>query len=769
MQNNTNYLENTFPDSNIDPRLKGYDWILKYAKAAWDASSANMPNSLYNGRKDMEEVTMYGMGKQSTDKYKRMLLGKDATDKNWLNVDWTPPPIIPKFREIAISKLMQRLFDISVYAVDPLSKSEEDLIWSAHRNKILMREALQGSGLENSPALRQNPGDPEDMEQLEIEMQFGYKHNLAMEAEEGIQLAFQQNKIEKERKKVCEALYDHGIGGYREWIDENGNVRFKAVNPKNLILSFCQQADFSDSPYIGEVQMVLVADLAQYFDPPTLDEITRSVAGKFSNPTISSLPVSNNLSAYWNKFKVQVVDLEFVSANTYVYKQHVDSKGNIRFGKTDYEDLKKTRNVMVEGESEPKYTQSTRKVIYTTKWIIGTDHMYEYGLSKNMARKPSSWTDTQLSYHLIAWNFDNMQFGGITKRLIPIADNHALTWFKLQNLKNQLIPYLINIDYDALENVPFGANGKDMSPAEVMDLIFQKFVVIGRSSGIDGKQANGKIVDIIPSGMLTAFEQLYNDLNMNYALMQQISGFNAVTDGSSINPKMLKSVANLQVDATNSALYMISDAERQVMLDLSDAIVMKMQIAVKLGKISGYIKPLGSSTVKFLEINPDISLREFGLYIDDAPTTDERNELLAEINMKDSQGLLSPADKILIKSCRNLKQAAMLLSYKLEKKQKEQQEFELQKIQQNNQGAQQAALMAEQAKQQTAQIEGQLKIDQINAQGQWQFVTTQLKVNGANSDTNVLSEAKKIAAQIQADATVKKAQLTKKEPVGLNS
>lgn len=754
-------MDNVFPDSNIDPRLKDKDWILKFAKAAWSTSSSNLANALFHGRRDMDEVTMYAMGKQSVDKYKRMLTGQDATDKNWLNVDWTPPPIIPKFREIAISKLMQRLFDISVYAVDPLSRTEEDQVWAERRAKLVMRQALEGSEFQNIPSLQIAPGEPEDMEQLQIEMQFGYKHNLAMEAEQGIDLTLQQNKIEKERKKVCEALYDHGIGGYREWIDENGSVKFRAVNPKNLILSFCEKSDFTDASYIGEIKMVMVADLAPYFDPLTLDEITKSVAGKYSNPSSSVLPVSGGLGAFWNKFKVQALDLEFVSYNIYAYKQHIDNKGNIRFGKTEFEDLAKTRNITTDEGAEPKYMQSSRKVVYTTKWIVGTDYMYDYGLSKNMARKPSSWWDTSMSFHLIAWNFDDMQFAGITKRLIPIADNHALTWFKLQNLKNQLIPYIVQLDYDALENIPFGANGKDMSPMEVMDLLFQKFVAIGRSSGIDGKQANGRIVDIVPSGMLQAFEQLYSDLNMNYGLMQQISGFNVVTDGSSINPKMLKSVANLQVDATNSALYMISDAERQVFLDLCDAIVMKMQIAVKLGKVQGWMKPLGESTVKFLEINPDISLREFGLFIDDAPTEQERNELLQEINMKDSQGLLSPADKILIKSCRNLKQAAMLLSYKLEKKQKELQQFELQKIQENNAGSQQAAIASEQMKQQTEQIIGQFKLDQINAQGQWQFITAQLKVNGANSDTSVLSEAKKIAAQIQADASVKKAQISK--------
>ena len=111
---------NTYPNQQIDPRDKGYDWILSYVKAAWSDSRGYVPNNMLNfGQSKMNEIREYALGRQSTTKYKKMLLADEQTDKSWLNIDWTPPSFLTNFREIAISKLVQRRYDIQAFAVDP--------------------------------------------------------------------------------------------------------------------------------------------------------------------------------------------------------------------------------------------------------------------------------------------------------------------------------------------------------------------------------------------------------------------------------------------------------------------------------------------------------------------------------------------------------------------------------------------------------------------------------------------------------------------------
>jgi hypothetical protein len=334
---------NTYPNQQIDPREKGYDWILQYCKAAWGDSRGYVPNNMLNfGQSKMNEIREYALGRQSTTKYKKLLNVDEQQDKTWLNIDWTPPSFLTKFREIAISKLVQRRYAINAFAVDPIAKSEEDNYFTEMKVKILMREAAQKAGnqeLLNSPVLAPQPGEAQDLEQLKMEEQFGYKHVMSMEAEMAASLAMYQNKFEEKRKRTIENLFDFGMGGYTEYIDENGQVKLREINPENMVLSYCAKNDFSDLVHWGEVREVYVGDLAPWFTVEQMNQIVQSVAGRFGNP--SNFMYGTDYSKYWNRFKVLVLDFEFLSWNDYTYKEEVDNRGNVRFGKTKYQDATK--------------------------------------------------------------------------------------------------------------------------------------------------------------------------------------------------------------------------------------------------------------------------------------------------------------------------------------------------------------------------------------------------------------------------------------------
>lgn len=764
---------NTYPNQQIDPREKGYDWILQYCKAAWGDSRGYVPNNMLNfGQSKMNEIREYALGRQSTTKYKKLLNVDEQQDKTWLNIDWTAPSFLTKFREIAISKLVQRRYDINAFAVDPIAKSEEDKYFTEMKVKILMREAAQKVGskeLLESPALALQPGEAEDLEQLKMEEQFGYKHVMSMEAEMAANLAMYQNNFEEKRKRTIENLFDFGLGGYTEYIDENGQVKLREINPENMVLSYCAKNDFSDLVHWGEVREVYVGDLAPWFTPEQMNQIVQSVAGRFGNP--SNFMYGTDYSKYWNRFKVLILDFEFLSWNDYTYKQEVDNRGNVRFGKTKYQDATKLavnkEGVMekmgtipnmvdytMKGQSEPVFMPVTKKVVYKCKWLIQTDYMYDWGMSENQIRKPSSWWDTKLNIQLYSWNFYKMRFAGITERLIPLEDKASLAWFRLQNMSNKLIPYLINIDLNALEGVDFGAGGEKMNPTKVMDFIFSNFVVPYRSTDLLSQNPNYKPVSIEASGQLAVFGQLYQELQNTLDMMRQVSGLNELTDGSTPNAKTLVPVANAAMESTNNALYLLSFADKQLVQALADAIVSKVQIAVKLGKVEGYARALGEETVKFLRINPDIALHEFGIFIQDVPSDFERQQLIQELNIRDSQGLIEPEDKILVMSTKNLKMASMLLAYRIKKRREKLQEFELQKIQEASQGNAMAVQVAEQEKRTTLQTQLEVDIARINAEKQWEYIIQMGKKEKDIQEAEIQKEAKVIAQRIQADSRI---------------
>lgn len=755
-----------YPDHEIDPKKKDYNWILAYVKAAFADNRGYVPQMPINsGQSRMQEIKEYAIGKISIAKYQKELLPTDQQDQTWMAVDWTPLGLLPKFRQIAIARILQQEFDIQAFAVDALSKSEEDAYFSTQKVKLMMRDAVTqaGGNPDEFPELRIGQGEPKDMEELKKQLDFGYKHIMSMEAENADMLVAQNSNISELEKRTVEHLYDFGLGGYKNYIDENGMVWDEEINPENLVLSYCSKNDFSDLTHGGIIREVFVGDLAPYFTKDQLNKIITQVAGKFGNPALFTY--GTDLSTYWNRFKVLVLDFQFLSWNTTYYESEIDKRGNPRFRKTQFKNLRVDENGILEAENdepltetgdkgnvEPKFRHIKRKVVYKTKWLIKTDFMYDYGLSENQIRKGRNWWDTHLDMYLYSWNFYKMQFMGITERLMPLEDQANLIWFKLQNTRNRILPYLISLDLNSLEGVSFGKGGKNWTPDEIIDFVFSTFVVPYRSTDLLSKNPNFKPVQIENTGQLQIIDRLWADLLNTVEMMRQVAGLNEITDGSTPNSKNLTATTEAANFSTNNALWLIQNARKQLRVKLADANIAKVQIAVKLGKVSGYTKALGSETVKFLQINPNISNHEFGIFYQDVPTQAQKELFWQTLNAKEYQGFIEPQDKIFVMSCRNLKQAEIELAYRIKKRKEEAQAYELQKMQEQANANTQTAMQLEQMKQQSSIVMLQAQIELENVKGQWQYTIEMMKKQNDANEAQIQSQAKVVSSQITADA-----------------
>ena len=84
----------------------------------------------YNQWRNFRRLRLYARGEQSVAKYKQEL----AIDGelSYLNLDWTPVPILPKFVDIVVNGMSDRLFSVKAFAQDALSQSKrskyQDLI-----------------------------------------------------------------------------------------------------------------------------------------------------------------------------------------------------------------------------------------------------------------------------------------------------------------------------------------------------------------------------------------------------------------------------------------------------------------------------------------------------------------------------------------------------------------------------------------------------------------------------------------------------------------
>lgn len=730
-----------YPPNDINPKDKDIAWGMKYAKAAWSDWNYTIPRTcFYNAADKYEELRLYAQGKQPINKYKKLLAVDEQTDNTWLVVDWSVRPVVPKFRDIAISRLMQQQYNIVATPIDPQAKGELDQFYANMKAKIAVRKLLeqQNPDLATHPMVQPQPGEPLDFEELEMRVEFGEQFNRSKDAEQVVQLMFYENDVDMMRRRWDESFFDCGPAGYKAWLGKDGRPKCRDVNPEAVITNWCRFPDFRDLKHAGEVIDVGIVDMATmkndngqpYFTEEEIEDMRNNIAGKWSNPAMVGR--SSNYFKNYDRQSVKVLDIQFYSYNELNYERNINRRGNVMFNEVEWD----RRN-----NKKDKYLRKKIKVVYEIKWVIGTDYAYDFRLKKNMKRSvdPKKMADTTLDYKFFAPNFYEMRTLSMMERLMPLEDEHMMTIYRIQNFVNRMVPNGWWVDLDALENVALNKGGENMKPVDLLQMFFETGVLVGRSKDIMGDNVNYKPIIPIDNNAFNQLQALYQHLQMILTQMQSIIGLNELTDGSTPNAKTLNGVASIAVQSTNNALYQIQYGERFLLKNLAEDMLMLSRYAIKTGELEGFAKALNSNTLQFIKASEDIPLRDYGIMLDEKPTDDQKQLLLMQLQQDQAQGLLDTADALYILNVYNIKQAQQMLAYKVRKNKEAAQKAEMAKIQENNQGAQQAAMVAEQAKQQTLQLEWGLKTqymrEEMQLKAQIQQMELQIKY-GMNTENN---------------------------------
>lgn len=727
----------SFPSHNIDPRKKDEKWHLDYCKAMWEDAASQPKSMFYHNAQQYDRIKSYAHGRQDTAQYKKAMHIDEQSNTTYAVLDFKVLPIVKKHRQIALGKLQKSDYNIVATPIDALARNEADKYFAVIKAKIMLRNELmkQNPELAQSPLLQPEAKEPLDMEELEMQMEFGYKHNYAIEVEQGVQLIFNQNEIKKVRHKVFENLFDEGVAVIKDWMEPDGKVRFRVADNRSVITNSCRYYNFSDLLYCGEVI------------DPTWNDFREQASGQFDEQQFEKIydackaqndsyrHLSRDKSA--DKFKVKVLDIEWFSVDEQVYEEGFTQYGNPFLTKTDF------KNKGKEGTKVVK-----KKNVYRAKWVVGTDFIYDFGLASYIKR-PKGISETELSYHIVATNFHDMKASGIMEDLIPIADQVQIAWLKLQNIRNQLIPYAFEIDLDALEDVALSKGGEAMQPKDLLQMLFQNGILISRRKGLSHNNPNYKTIQFVETNYGTAIAEAWNDLQSNIALIREATGFNELTDGSTPNPKTLTTPAQMAYEATNNSLYQIVYGEECLLLKLAKAVLCRMVRAVKMGKVEGYIQSLGTNTVKFISVSPEIGIHDFGLMLENKPTPEQKNILQQMMAKGMQEGTLEPTDIIMVENCFNLKQAEQILAFRIKKRKEEQQQRAIALQQQNGQIQIQSAQAAENEKRRTNQEEYALKKDLLITEKQLDLQIKQMELQikyGINQD-QLQSKEKQVAMQ----------------------
>ena len=675
-----------------------YEWFRR------DSGSARY----YNQWKDFNRLRLYARGEQPIQKYKNEL-AIDG-DLSYLNIDWTPVPIIPKFVDIVVNGMSDRLFTIKAYAQDALSAERrnkyQELIEGEMAAKEVLLEVQDKFGVD--PFMVDPEDLPNDDEQLSLFMQLNYKPAVELAEEEAINTILLENHYDDTKRRFDYDLTTIGIAvGKHEFLPGEG-VKINYVDPANVIYSYTEDPYFRDCFYWGEVKTVPMSELIK-INPKLTKEELEEIA-KTNQSWGEYYSVSRFYSDdVFSRDTCTLLYFNYKTTKTYVYKKKILEGNATRVIEKD-ESFNPPAEMMEEGRFER--IEKTIDVWYEGVMVAGTQIVLKWQLMENMVRPKSASQMAMPNYVAVAPRMYKGTIESLTRRMIPFADLIQITHLKLQQVISRMVPDGVFIDADGLNEVDLG-NGNAYNPEDALRLYFQTGSVVGRSYTGDGDFNNAR-VPVQPLTGTTGQSKmaaLINNYNHYLEMLRGVTGLNEARDGSDPDPRALVGVQKLAALNSNTATRHILDASLFMTKTFAEALSVRVSDILEYADFAEeFAMQIGKYNVGILRDIKDLYLHDFGIFIELSPDEEQKERLEQNIQIALSRNDINLEDAIDIREIKNIKMANQLLKVKRAKKMETDQKNEMMKQQMQAQINMQSQEAAAQMAIQKIQLETESKI-----------------------------------------------------------
>jgi hypothetical protein len=667
----------------------------------------------HSNRDNFHRLRLYARGEQSIQKYKDEL--SINGDLSYLNLDWKPVPIIPKFVDIVVNGISERMYDIKAYSQDPSSiqkrtKYVEDIIMDM-RSKEQKLETLQVTGINT---FRTDPKKlPETEEDLELYMQLDYKQSIEVAEEEVINNVFDHNKFSLIKKRLDYDLVTIGIACNKTTFNTAEGIKVEYVDPADIVYSYTESPYFDDLYYVGEIRRVSIPELKKQF-PELTNEDIKEIEQSGSNGMLYNKGYGAADATDTNH--VYVMYFEYKTFKNDVYKIKETATGANKAIKKD-----DTFNPPKDNRARFQKVQRSIEVLYEGVKIVGHDKLLKWQVAENMTRPKSDTTKVNMSYNIVAPRIYKGKIESLVGRMTSFADMIQLTHLKLQQVLSRIVPDGVYLDADGIAEIDLG-NGTNYNPQEALNMYFQTGSVIGRSMTQDGEFNHGRmpIQELQSSGGNAKISSLINSYNYYLNMIRDVTGLNEARDGSTPDKNALVGLQKLAAANSNTATRHVLQSGLYLTLKTAELIALRVSDVIEFSNIEqSFIKGIGRFNVATLREISDLHIHDFGIFLELAPDEEEKQRLENNIQMALQKDQIQLEDAIDIREVKNVKLANQLLKLRRRKKSQQDRQVQMQNIQAQTESNAQAAQAASQAKIQEEQGVAAAKIQINKAQSEF--------------------------------------------------
>jgi hypothetical protein len=662
----------------------------------------------YSQWRDFHRLRLYARGEQPIQKYKEEL-AIDG-DLSYINLDWTPVPIIPKFVDIVVNGMSDRLFKVKAYSQDAMSQAKrskyQDMIEGQMVAKDLLTNIQENTGVD---PFVMNPDElPATDEELSLYMQLNYKPAIEIAEEEAINTILEENHYDYVRKQCEYDLTTIGIAVEKHEFLPGAGVQISYVDPANIVYSYTEDPYFRDCFYWGEIRTLPITELLK------IDQsLTREDLEKISKYSQSWYDYYNVAQFYENNIFYRdtctLLYFNYKTTKKIVYKRKVLDNGGVRMIEKD-ENFNPPVEMMEEGRFEK--VEKTIDVWYEGIMVMGTNILLKWQMSENMVRPKSATQHALPNYVAVAPRMYKGVIESLVRRMIPFADLIQLTHLKLQQVIARVVPDGVFIDADGLNEVDLGT-GAAYNPEDALRLYFQTGSVIGRSYTQDGEFNNARvpIQELNSNSGASKAQMLIYNYNHYLDMIRAVTGLNEARDGSDPDPRALIGVQKLAALNSNTATRHILDGSLYMFRTMAEALTYRIADILEYADFKDdFANKIGKYNVSILNEIKDLYVYDFGIFIDISPDEEQKAQLEQNIQIALSKGDINLEDAIDIREIKNIKLANQLLKVKRVKKQEQEQKNAIQMQAMQAQTNMQSQQMAAQAAMQKIQAETQSKM-----------------------------------------------------------
>ena len=715
-----------FPDQFVsDSQKKTKEFGLQVGQAIqyeWFRKEGVNQCRFYSQWWEFNRLRLYARGEQSISKYKNEL-AVDG-DLSYLNLDWTPVPVIPKFVDIVVNGMSDRLFTVKAYAQDAMSSEKRGEFQNMVEKSVISKDLFQQIEKDFDVKLfSMNPDElPESDLEMELYMQMNYKPAIEIANEVAINTLLEENHYSHTRKRCDMDLMTLGLSVVKHNFQLGDGIRVEYVDPANVVYSYTEDPYFKDCFYWGEIKTVPIGELLKIKPDLTnedLEEISKYSQAWYQYYNVAAM-YENSM---FYRDTVTLMYFNYKSTNTFVYKKKQTATGNYKVVPKD-DEFNPPQEMMDEG----KFEKVTKKidVWYDGVMVMGTNILLKWELAKNMVRPQSASQYAMPNYVATAPRMYKGNIESLVRRMIPFTDLIQMTHLKLQQVISRVVPDGVFIDADGLNEVDLGT-GNAYNPEDALRLYFQTGSVIGRSFTQDGEFNNAKvpITQLTSSSGSQKMQMLIGNYNHYMNMIRQVTGLNEARDGSTPDPNSLVGVQKLAALNSNTATRHILEGSLYLTQTLAEALSIRTADVLEYSDFADeFTQQIGKYNVGLLDDIKNLYIYDFGIFIEVSP--DEEQQALLEANIQTALNKqdINLEDAIDIRELKNIKMANQLLKVKRKQKQlqdSQQKEKEQQMQAQINMQSQQAAAqiamqkiqMETQSKMQIKQAEVGFEIEKL--------------------------------------------------------